>query len=218
MKNEKKAVVLLSGGLDSSTLLFYAKNIGYNCHCLIFDYGQKHLREIESAKNIAKAADCSYTVIKAEFPLQKSSLLDESKQIPVHKDPLKTKKIPSTYVPGRNTVFLAHALSLAESMDASAIFIGANAVDFSGYPDCRPNYYAAFKGLVKSLGVDIEIVTPLLYLDKARIVKLGKKLKVPFEHTWSCYQGLSKPCGVCDSCKLRKKGFRLAGVSDPLAE
>ncbi len=216
MKKNKKAVVLLSGGLDSSTLLYYAKSKGYDCHCLIFDYGQKHRKEIGSAKKVAASAGFPYTVLKADFPTKKSSLLNRSEKIPVHKDPLKTKSIPSTYVPGRNTVFLSHSLSLAESTGASAIFIGANAIDFSGYPDCRPVYYSAFNNLIRSLGLNISIITPLLYMDKSQIVKLGTNLGVPFELTWSCYKGNEKPCGACDSCKFRMKGFSLAGISDPL--
>ena len=215
MKTPKKAVILLSGGLDSSTVLYYAKKRGYSCRCLIFDYSQRHRKEIRSAKKIAKEAGSEATVVKFKFPLKDSSLLDKSRKIPVNLNPLTQKGIPSTYVPGRNTVFLSFALSFAETIKASAIFLGANAIDFSGYPDCRPVYYKAWQQLIKSLGLNIKIAAPLLYLDKKQIVELGMRLKVPFADTWSCYVGAKHPCGVCDSCNFRRKGFSGAGLSDP---
>ena len=215
MKIQKKAVVLLSGGLDSSTVLYYAKKQGFSCQCLIFDYGQRHRKEIRSALKIARKAGSKATVIRFKFPLKDSSLLDRSRKLPVNLNPLEQKGLPSTYVPGRNTVFLSFALSFAETIQASAIFVGANAIDFSGYPDCRPVYYKAWQKLINSLGMKIKIVAPLLYLDKKQIVELGKSLKVPLEHTWSCYEGAKYPCGVCDSCSFRQKGFSSAGYTDP---
>ncbi len=212
----KPAVVLLSGGLDSSTLLYLAKKKGYKCSCLIFDYGQRHKKEIVSAKRIAKSAGCACQILKIDFPWKGSCLLDKSEKIPVNEMPLKLETAPSTYVPGRNTVFISFALSFAEKVQAPAIFIGANAIDFSGYPDCRPKYFRAWQNLIYSLGLKIKILTPLLNLNKAQIVKLGNKLKVPFALTWSCYKGEKQPCEVCDSCKFRRKGFVDARIADPL--
>lgn len=215
----KKAIVLLSGGLDSSTALFLAKKKGYKAYCLIFDYGQRHKREIQSAKKIAKAAKCRYEVIRINLARKGSSLLDKSKKVPVRK---KIKGIPSTYVPARNLIFLSLALSFAESNNAQAIFIGANQVDYSGYPDCRVGFYKALQTVIKKgtkTGVEgraIKILTPLIKKTKQEIIKLGLKLGVPYKLTWSCYNGKKKPCGECDSCLLREKGFRKAGVNDPL--
>jgi len=210
-----KAVVLLSGGLDSSTVLYVAKK-KYKCSCLIFDYGQRHNRELKSAKKISDFTGCNYKVIKIIFPWKGSSLIDKNKKIPYNKKI--GKEIPSTYVPGRNTIFLSYALSFAETIDAKKIFIGANAVDFSGYPDCRPQYYKNFNKLL-AIGTkngDMKIETPLLYKTKKEIVELAVKLGVPLELTWSCYSGGEKPCGKCDSCILRGRGFALAGRKDPI--
>ncbi|RKY31714.1 MAG: 7-cyano-7-deazaguanine synthase QueC [Candidatus Omnitrophota bacterium] len=221
----KKAIVLLSGGLDSATALYIAKNRGYCCLCLIFDYGQRHIREILSAKRIAQKAKCAFEILKIKLPWEGSSLLDNRIKIPQvtksqsHKV---TKEIPNTYVPGRNIIFLSFALSYAEAVGAEAIFIGANAVDFSGYPDCRPLFYQAYRKVINTgtllglSGKDIRILTPLIYKSKAEIIKVGKKLGVPFELTWSCYRGSSKPCGKCDSCIFRQRGFRQAKLKDPL--
>ncbi|MDO8734793.1 MAG: 7-cyano-7-deazaguanine synthase QueC [Elusimicrobiota bacterium] len=214
MKN--KAVVLLSGGLDSSTVLFIAKKKYRRCSCLIFDYGQKHNRELKSAKKIAACAGSDYKTVKIFFPWKGSSLVDKNKKIPYNKKV--GGEIPSTYVPGRNTIFLSYALSFAETIDAKKIFIGANAVDFSGYPDCRPQYYKNFNKLL-AIGTkngDIKVETPLLYKTKKEIVELAVRLGVPLELTWSCYSGGKKPCGKCDSCILRAKGFALAGRKDPI--
>ena len=220
MKN-KIAVILLSGGLDSSTVLYYALKQGYKCSCLMFDYGQRHKKELNSAVRIAKSTGCKYQVVKIGLPWSASSLTDAKQKIPNNKklpdNSGKTPAIgslPSTYVPGRNTVFLSFALSYAETLGAGTIFIGANAVDYSGYPDCRPDYYIAWNRLLKALGAKITVQAPLIRLDKAEIVRLGTKLGVPFDMTWSCYQGGRTPCGVCDSCRFRAKGFKEADVSD----
>jgi len=217
MKKDK-AVVLLSGGLDSSTVLFMAKE-KYDCTCLIFLYGQKHTREIESAKQIARHAGCKYKLISINLPWKGSSLTDKKTKIPSNK-PAEIGKhgVPSTYVPGRNTIFISYAVSLAEAEGAKKIFIGANAVDFSGYPDCRPEYYENFNRLLKAgtRNKNIKIVTPLISKTKSDIVKLGIKYAVPFGLTWSCYRGKNAPCGVCDSCVLRAKGFEEAKKNDPL--
>jgi len=217
----KKAIVLLSGGIDSATRLYWAKTKGYKCFCLTFDYGQRHKREIKSARAIARKVACPLFVFKINLPWKGSTLFRNSGKISFPKSLAEIKKrIPSTYVPSRNTIFLSIALSYAESIRAQAIFIGANAIDFSGYPDCRPNYYTAFKKIARlgtKCGVEgnpISILVPLLKKTKAQIIKLGKKLGVPFELTWSCYAGRNKPCGKCDACSLRKKGFIEAGITD----
>ena len=211
-----KCVVLLSGGLDSSTTLYYAQSKGYDCHCLIFDYSQKHKKEILSAKTVAKLAHCPFEVVKIGLPWKGSSLLDNKIKVPHHRK-LDAKNIPSTYVPARNIIFLSFAASYAEAIGAKVIFIGANAVDYSGYPDCRPAFFNAYaqvltRGLKAGVeGKGIKVETPLIHLTKSQIVRLALKLRVPVEKTWSCYQGGSKPCGLCDSCRLRDKGFEDAG-------
>ncbi len=218
----KKAVVLLSGGLDSATTLYLAKKQGYKCLCLIFDYGQRHKKEIESAKKIARAALCPIQVIKINLPWGGSSLLDRKLRIP-QSDNVKGKStIPSTYVPARNIIFLSFALSFAEGAGAEAIFIGAHIQDYSGYPDCRPEFYRAFKKVILTgtkAGVEkrgIKIQTPLIRKTKSQIVRKASQLGVPFALTWSCYQGGRVPCGECDSCYYRAKGFQEAGSPDPL--
>lgn len=229
MKNDKrpgraKAIVLLSGGLDSATALYYARDKGFSCECLSFDYGQRHSRELEAAKRIAKAAGCGHRVMKISLPWKGSSLLDKNIKIRGAKvrRTQAGNSIPDTYVPGRNIIFLSFALSFAEAVKAKAIFIGANAVDYSGYPDCRPSFYTAFGSVIRTgtkCGVEkkpIKIMIPLIDKTKAGIVELGSRLKVPFELTWSCYAGGSKPCGRCDSCFYRRKGFLKAGIEDPL--
>ncbi len=222
----KKAVVLLSGGLDSATTLYFAKAKGFQCYCLIFDYGQRHKKEIASAKKIAQRAGCAWQIIKLSLPWKGSSLLDKKLKIPEFSNSTNSinssNSIPSTYVPARNIIFLSFALSCAEAIKASSIFIGANAIDYSGYPDCRPEFYRAFIRAVNlgtKAGVEgrgFSIFTPLIKMTKAGIIKLGTRLKVPYELTWSCYQGGRKPCGKCDSCNFRARGFQEAGYRDPL--
>jgi 7-cyano-7-deazaguanine synthase len=206
---KKKAVVLLSGGMDSAVTLFVAKGMGYKTSCLTFDYGQRHKKEILFAKRLAKAAKSQCTVLKIILPWKRSALLDKNIKVPENRKLFGRINIPPTYVPARNTIFLSLALSYAEAIGARAVFIGANAIDFSGYPDCRPGYYRAFNKLIKKATKlkGIKIVTPLLYKSKQDIVQLGRKLGVDFNLTWSCYKGGSKPCGVCDACRLRSRGF-----------
>ncbi|MBM3248468.1 MAG: 7-cyano-7-deazaguanine synthase QueC [Candidatus Omnitrophica bacterium] len=216
----RRAIVLLSGGLDSSTTLFLARQKGYKASCLIFDYGQRHKKEIISAKKIAVAAKCKYNIIKIKLPWKGSSLLDKKSKLP---DRRNIKGIPSTYVPARNLIFLSFALSFAESQKAQAIFIGANQIDYSGYPDCRKEFYQALKNVIRKgtktgvEGSSVEILTPLINKTKSGIIKLGMNLGVPYQLTWSCYQGGRFPCGECDSCKFRAKGFKEARLKDPIS-
>ncbi len=210
--------------MDSATALYWAKAKGYDCHCLVFDYGQRHRKEIASAKAVAKAAGFTWQIIAIRLGWDGgSSLLDESQKLPSH--PLKQigrKGIPCTYVPGRNTLFLAYAISAADALGAEAIVAGPNALDYSGYPDCRPAFYRAMRQAARlgtkrgSEGQSLDILTPLIHLSKAQIAKLGQKLGVPWRLTWSCYAGARRPCEYCDSCKLRAKGFQEAGLKDSL--
>ena len=211
---KQKAIILFSSGLDSTTVLYYAMSKGYDCHCLIFDYGQKHNKEVDNAKKFAKSLKLNYHVVKTSIPWDMSSLINKDKKIPEHKQ-IKEGFVPSTYVPGRNTIFLSYAISYAETIKAKKIFLGINAVDFSSYPDCTPQYLKSMQQVMKALNNGIEICAPIEKYSKAQIIKLGTKLKVPYEKTWSCYNGKNKPCGKCDSCKLRAKGFKEAGIDDP---
>ena len=221
----QSAVCLVSGGIDSCVTAFIAKNEGYNIYALSFNYGQRHKKEVECAKDVSSTIKAKDHII---FDLDlhrfgKSSLVDVSSDMPESYNLENIgKTIPSTYVPARNTVFLSIALAYAEGIDADAIFIGATAQDYSGYPDCRPEYIKAYQkmaDLATKRGVEgksIRIEAPLLYLTKAEIIKRGLELHVPFEKTWSCYQGGRKACGKCDSCLLRLKGFKEAGYRDPI--
>jgi len=218
----KKAVVLLSGGLDSTTTLYIAKHQGYRVTALIFSYGQRHRKEILRAKRIAKLAKCDYCVLKISLPWKGSALLDKHQRIPeCRSQELMAHNIPATYVPSRNILFLSYASSLAETIGAQAIFIGANIRDYSGYPDCRPQFFKAFAKSIAAgtkAGVEgraLHIQSPLIYKTKEQIIKLGQKLKVPYHLTWSCYKGGRKACGVCDSCLLRQKGFAALKCQDP---
>ncbi len=213
MKREK-AIILLSGGIDSATTLFLAKKQNFLPQALIFDYGQKHKKEIKFAKKIAGKAKIKYYLVKIDIPWSGSSLTDRSKKIPTRF----SKKIPSTYVPGRNIVFLSYAISFAESIKAKAIFIGAHTQDYSGYPDCRPEFLKGFNRAV-NLGIvnkGVNIHYPLIQKNKKEIIKLGLNLGVPFQYTWSCYQGGQSPCKKCDSCRFRIAAFSELGLIDPL--
>ncbi len=214
-KITKTAVVLLSGGLDSATTLYLAQARRFSCRALIFDYGQRHRQEIACAIKLAQASGCAYKVLKINFPWKGSALLDNKIKVPRIISP----EVPATYVPARNIIFLSFALSWAEVIKAQAIFIGAHAQDYSGYPDCRPEFFQAFRQMAK-LGIaarqKIRILAPLLNKNKSQIINLGYKLGVPFDLTRSCYRSGQRPCGVCDSCYYRAKGFKEAGRIDPL--
>lgn len=220
---EKRAVVLLSGGLDSATTLYAAKARGYRCRALVVDYGQRHRREVQAARALARAAGCPAMVVRIRFPGGGSALTDRARAVPQKRSFREIGRgIPVTYVPARNTIFLSLALGYAEVLGAEAVFIGATAVDFSGYPDCRPEYYRVMERVFRLgtkagiSGQPVRIVAPLIRKSKAQIIRLGKKLRVPFSQTWSCYVGARRPCRRCDSCLLRARGFREAGVRDPV--
>lgn len=220
----RKAVVLLSGGLDSTTCLLLAKKQGFKVYALTLRYGQKHGVEIIHAKKIAKKYGVAkHTVLDIDLSAWGGSSLLSDMPVPKGRSIKKmSSEIPSTYVPARNTVFLSLALSYAEAIGASDIFIGANAVDYSGYPDCRPRFIRSFEALANvatKAGVQgrrFGVHAPLLKLTKAEIIRLGKSLGVDFSLTHSCYDPSpkGKPCGKCDSCLLRKKGFEEAGEED----
>ncbi len=217
-----KAVCLFSGGLDSATVLYSALREGYDVTALTVHYGQKHERELASARAILQPLGIKHHVTSIELPWGGSSLLDRRAAVPQGRaEEVMSSEIPSTYVPARNTIFLSLAGSLAEAIEAEAIFIGANAIDYSGYPDCRPEFLHAMAAVLErgtKAGVSgrrIRIEAPLVRLSKKTIVQLAHALKVPLEKTWSCYLGGERPCGTCDSCLLRKKGFEEAGLSDP---
>ena len=216
-----RAVVLLSGGLDSATALAVARERGYACHALSFDYGQRHSAELAAAARVAKALGVQIheTVELPPMGFRGSALTDASVAVPEHGG----AGIPTTYVPARNTVFLAFALGFAETIDADAIFIGVNAIDYSGYPDCRPEYIAAFQCLADLAtkrtieGSRIAIEAPLIDFGKAEIIRLGIRLGVDYALTVSCYQADEEghACGRCDACRFRREGFAAAGVPDP---
>jgi 7-cyano-7-deazaguanine synthase len=220
----KKAVVLLSGGLDSTTALYWAKAKGYMPIALAVRYGQRHHREMRAARLVAKAAGVPLHEVTFTLPwLQGSSLTNKKMKLPeLALAKIGHGNIPSTYVPGRNTIFLSLGLSLADAIGAEVIVLGANALDYSGYPDCRPPFLNAFSKVAK-LGTKrgteqhkpLKVMAPLLHLDKKGIVELARRVKAPLKLTWSCYAGGASPCGRCDSCQLRAKGFREAGLEDP---
>jgi len=218
-----KAVVLLSGGLDSTTTLAIALNDGYDVYPITFRYGQRHNREIESAKKICEYYNLKLKIVDINLREIGGSALTDNIDVPKNRSLVEiSREIPVTYVPARNTIFLSIALGYAEVIDADRIYIGVNALDYSGYPDCRPEYIEEFNKLSKLAtkrgveGKPIEIVAPLIHMTKAEIIKKGMELNVPYELTWSCYEGGEKPCGKCDSCILRLKGFMEAGEKDPL--
>jgi len=224
MNAAKKAAVLLSGGLDSAVTLFYAKREGYDCHCLAFDYGQRHAREIAMARRLAAEAGATLETVKLPFTWKGSSLVDDTLDLPRRRPLAEIRSgVPTTYVPARNTVFLSIAASFAEAIGARAIFIGAHQEDASGYPDCRKEYLDAFDAVLRlgtKAGLEgrLELAAPLIGMNKRAIIELGASLGVSFGHTWSCYEGGVRPCGTCDSCILRAKGFEEAGIVDPLRE
>lgn len=220
-----KAIILLSGGLDSSTVLYQALADGYECYAISFDYQQRHRKELQSALSIAeKAGVAEHQTIK--FDLTQwggSALTDNSIDLPQERS-LKemSRNIPVTYVPARNTIFLSFASAYAETIAAEKVYIGVNALDYSGYPDCRPDYIQAMQEVFRlgtkqgREGNPINIITPLIDLKKTEIIELGNKLGVPWELTWSCYRGGEVACGVCDSCRLRLAAFDELGLSDPV--
>ena len=218
-----KAVILLSGGLDSTVCMACAKEAGYELYPISFDYHQRHSIELESAKKVAEFYQVAqHIVIETNMnAIGGSALTDTSIDVPDGN--IKSDEIPVTYVPARNLIFLSYALSYAEAIGAERILIGVNALDYSGYPDCRPAFIEQFQQVAnyatKATAADnkeILIETPLLHLSKKEIVELGTKLGAPLHVSHSCYRGGEKACGVCDSCQLRLKGFREAGIVDPV--
>lgn len=217
-----KAVILLSGGLDSTTVLAIAKSKGLDCYALSFDYGQKQAVELSAAKKIAKFIGVKeHRIMKICLDdIGGSALTDESIKVPKYKE---TKDIPITYVPARNTIFLSLALAWSEVLNAKEIFIGVNALDYSGYPDCRPEYIKAYEKMANLAtknainGEKISIKTPLINLTKAEIIKKGLSLNIDYANTITCYQADENgyACGICDACELRKKGFLAAKYEDP---
>lgn len=215
------AIVLLSGGLDSATVLAIARARGHRCHALSVDYGQRHRAELDAARDLARAVGAaSHVVVPMDLRgIGGSALTDPGIDVPETPG----SGIPVTYVPARNTVLLALALGAAEVRGAADIFIGVNAVDYSGYPDCRPEFIDAFRSLARLAtkagveGAEIRIHTPLIQLSKADIIRRGTELGVDFARTVSCYQAdaQGRACGCCDSCRLRAEGFRSAGLPDP---
>ena len=221
MTDVKKAIVLLSGGLDSTTALAIAKSKGYSCYALSFRYGQKHCVELNAAKKIAQSLNVvEHKIFDIDLSIFKgSALTDEDIEVPK----ASSQEIPVTYVPARNTVFLSIALAWAEVLTIQDIFIGVNAVDYSGYPDCRPEYISAYQhmaNLATKAGVEgntLTIHTPLISLTKAEIITIGDKLGIDYSQTVSCYAAnqQGRACGECDSCRFRKLGFMQAGIIDP---
>ncbi|MEM8844845.1 MAG: 7-cyano-7-deazaguanine synthase QueC [Pseudomonadota bacterium] len=216
-----KAVVLLSGGLDSTTTLAIAKSEGYDCYAMSFRYGQRHTAELYAAERIAKSFEVNeHHIVDLDLSFfDNSALTNPNIEIPTHA----AEGIPVTYVPARNTIFLSIAMGWAEVLKADAIYIGVNAVDYSGYPDCRPEFIEAFQNMsdiATKSGVEgsrLKIHTPLIQLTKADIIQKGDRLGIDYSQTVSCYQATDDglACGKCDSCRLRKQGFAEAGVADP---
>jgi 7-cyano-7-deazaguanine synthase len=216
---KRKAVVLLSGGLDSATALAIARDAGFDCHALAVDYGQRHRSELAAAKRVAAAAGVPLKILPLDLRAIGGSALTDDIGVPEDE----TTGIPVTYVPARNTIMLSLALGFAEVLGADEIFIGVNAVDYSGYPDCRPEFIAAYQAMSRLAtkagveGAETTIHTPLIDLTKAEIIRQGTALGVDYSLTVSCYQadGEGRACGRCDSCRIRRDGFRAAGISDP---
>lgn len=218
----KKAVVLLSGGLDSATALAIARDQGYQCYALSVDYGQRHRSELDAARKVAQSlGTVAHQIIKLDLTaFGGSALTDQTIEVPIGEA---EADIPITYVPARNTIMLSLALAWAETLESQDIFAGVNAVDYSGYPDCRPEYIQAFEkmaNLATKAGIEgkkLTIHTPLMHLSKKEIIETGLRLGVDFSLTVSCYQAdeAGRACGVCDSCRIRKAGFAAAGIVDP---
>ena len=218
----KKAVVLLSGGLDSATTLAIARDQGFQCHALSVDYGQRHRSELGAAQKVAHSLGAQrYQIIRLDLTVfGGSALTDDAIEIPIAGE---KNEIPVTYVPARNTIMLSLALAWAETLRSQDIFVGVNAVDYSGYPDCRPEYIQAFEqmaNLATKAGVEgnkLTIHAPLMHLSKKEIIQTGLRLGVDYSSTVSCYQAdeAGRACGVCDSCRIRKAGFEAASVADP---
>ena len=222
-----RAVILLSGGLDSATVLAIALRAGYACYAMSFNYGQRHVVELDAARRIARRMGVArHVIVDIDLRQFGGSALTSDIEVPKDRTAAEIGKgIPMTYVPARNTIFLSFALAWAETLRATDIFIGVNALDYSGYPDCRPEYIAAFErmaNLATRAGVEearpLEIHTPLIQLGKSAIIRRGIELGVDYALTASCYDPSpsAEPCGACDSCLLRAKGFAEAGLSDPL--
>ncbi len=221
----KRAVILLSGGLDSTTCLAIARKQGFDLFALTVNYGQRHVFELQSAKNVALSLDIEkHSVLDIDLAQFGGSALTDDIEVPKDRVESEMANIPATYVPARNTVLLSVALARAETLDSFDIFIGVNALDYSGYPDCRPEYIESFErtaNLATKAGVtgkNFHIHTPLINMTKAEIIKSGTKLGVDYGLTFSCYdpQETGAPCGHCDACILRLKGFKEAGIPDPL--
>jgi len=222
-----KAVVLASGGLDSTITAAIAKRDGALVYLLTVSYGQRHVIEVERARQVAGALGAAgHLVLEVDLQQIGGSALTTNQPVPKDRTQAERREgIPATYVPARNTIFLSLALAYAEVLEASVIYIGANVLDYSGYPDCRPDYLRAFEHMARlgtragAMGKGIEIRAPLLQMTKADIIREGASLKVPFHLTHSCYDpaGDGTACGRCDSCRIRREGFRAAGISDPIA-
>ncbi|MDY6833187.1 MAG: 7-cyano-7-deazaguanine synthase QueC [Chloroflexota bacterium] len=215
-----KAVILLSGGLDSATTAAVARSQGFGLYALTFDYNQRHKKELSCAQKIGHSLSVQdHQFIELHLPKLNSALIDTS--IPIPKGHIR-QTIPETYVPARNLIFLSIAAAYAESIGAIDIFVGVNAIDYSGYPDCRPEFIEAFQTALNTgtkvaiMGKPFDIQTPLINLTKGEIIRWGISLGVDYSLTWSCYQGGEKACGECGSCMLRQRGFQEAGINDPL--
>lgn len=219
-----KAVILLSGGLDSTAVLYQAIADGCTCYAISCDYQQRHRRELKAAQAIAQSANVvEHQVVAFDLSAWGGSALTDSKiDIPENRS-LSESQIPITYVPARNTIFLSFALAYAETIGAERVYIGVNALDYSGYPDCRPDYLQAMQAVFRlgtkqgREGQPIIIIAPLINLKKTEIIQLGNTLGVPWEKTWSCYAGGDVACGVCDACCLRLAAFAELGLKDPIA-
>jgi len=219
MELVRKAIVLVSGGLDSVTALAIAQHEGFDCHALSVDYGQRHHSELDAARRVADAASVPLKILRLDLRAIGGSALTDDIDVPVSE----TSGIPVTYVPARNTIMLSLALAYSEVLGANDIFIGVNAVDYSGYPDCRPEFIEAYQQMAQLAtkagveGSNMTIHTPLIDLSKAEIIRRGCNLGVDYSLTVSCYRadGEGRACGVCDSCRIRREGFNAAGIPDP---